>query len=89
MFENSKNFVFITIAIACIAILLFAYLMWYVSPSEIAETVTVIANTESGCIAETNDGFPVNIGPCDANEGDMISAMVDTKFKEREAAMNP
>jgi len=53
------------------------------------ETVKIVANTESGCIAETMDGFPVNIGPCDANEGDIISAKVDTKLKERAAAVNP
>lgn len=89
MFENSKYSLMIVIAIISVGILLFGYLMWYVSPTEFAETVIIIANTESGCIAETEDGFPVNIGPCNANPGDMISAMVDSKFKEREAAMNP
>lgn len=79
----------IVILIIITSLILLSYLSWYVSPNEVAETVKIIANTESGCIAETLDGFPVNIGPCNANEGDMISAMVDSKFKEREAAMNP
>lgn len=79
----------IVILIIITSLILLSYLSWYVSPTEVAETVKIIANTESGCIAETLDGFPVNIGPCNANEGDMISAMVDSKFKEREAAMNP
>ncbi len=79
----------IIVAIIGVAVLLLGYLSWYVSPNEIVEMVKIIANTEEGCIAETSDGFPVNIGPCNAKQGDTISAMVDTKFKEREAAMNP
>ena len=89
MFENSKYSVMIVIAMVCAASVTLAYLAWFVSPTKIAETVKIIANTEEGCIAETSDGFPVNIGPCDAESGDFISAMVDTKFKERERAMNP
>ena len=33
------------------ALVLFAYLMWYVSPDEYMERVKVIAVTEAGCIA--------------------------------------
>jgi len=89
LFENSKYSVMIGVAILATGIILLMYLAWYVSPNEILETVTIIANTESGCIGETNDGFPINIGPCDSKAGDMISAMVDVKYKQREAAMNP
>jgi len=89
LFENSKYSVMIGVAILATGIILLMYLAWYVSPNEIVETVTIIANTESGCIGETNDGFPINIGPCDSKAGDMISAMVDVKYKQREAAMNP
>lgn len=89
LFENSKYSVMIVIAIVCTATVLSGYIFWYVSPSEVAETVKIIANTKEGCIGETEDGFPINIGPCNAKEGDYISAMVDTKYKEREAAMNP
>lgn len=79
----------IVVAMIVAGIILLAYLSWYVSPNEVSETVTIIANTESGCIGETNDGFAINIGPCNAQAGDMISAMVDIKYKQREAAMNP
>ena len=89
LFENSRFTVLLALAMIGVAILALGYLTWYVSPTEIAETVEIIANTENGCIAETLDGFSVNIGACDAKAGDMITAMVDTKFKEREAAMNP
>ena len=76
-------------AIAIVSVLLLAYLMWYVAPEENIERVKVIAVTESGCIAETFDGFAVNIGECQAQSGDYVLASVDQKTKERAAAMNP
>jgi len=79
----------ILVAMIGIAVVSAGYLSWYMSPTEVVETVEIIANTESGCIAETMDGFPVNIGPCNASAGDMIAAKVDSKYKEREAAMGP
>ena len=75
--------------IAIVSVLLLAYLMWYVAPEENIERVKVIAVTESGCIAETFDGFAVNIGECRAQSGDYVLASVDQKTKERAAAMNP
>ena len=75
--------------IAAGAIVLFAYLMFYTAPAENIERVKIIAVTESGCIAETLDGFAVNIGECQGQPGDFVSAAVDQKTKERAAAMNP
>jgi len=75
--------------IAIGAILLFAYLMWYVAPEENIERVKIIAVTEAGCIAETFDGFAVNIGTCLDKPGEYVLALVDQKTKERAAAMNP
>ena len=89
MYEFSNKTLKIGVTVVVVTALLFGYQMWHVSPSWVMETVKIVANTESGCIAETMDGFPVNIGPCDANEGDIISAKVDTKLKERAAAVNP
>jgi len=71
------------------ALLLFAYLMWYVEPEENMELVKVIAITEEGCIGETMDGFAVNIGHCQAKPGQYVDALIDQKTKERAAAMNP
>ena len=71
------------------AVVLFAYLMWYVAPDEYIERVKVIAVTESGCIAETFDGFAVNIGNCQVQSGEYANAVIDKKVKERAAAMNP
>lgn len=87
--KGMNSIVFVGGVIAVGAILLFAYLMWYVAPEENIETVKVIAVTESGCIAETMDGFAVNIGQCDQQPGEYTTALVDKKLKERAAAMNP
>ena len=68
---------------------LFAYLMFYVSPDMVTERVKLIAITDKGCIAETNDGFAVNIGSCSGNPEDFIVATYDAKIKERASLMNP
>lgn len=73
-------------AIAAVGIL---YMTVFVAPAEIEERVKIIAITQSGCIAETLDGFAVNIGQCNAQPGDIITALVDQKVKERAMAMNP
>lgn len=76
-------------AIIVVAVLAFAYLMWFTSPDYVVQNVTVIANTAEGCIAETMDGFSVNIGSCDAEPNDVISAKYDINVLKREIAMNP
>jgi len=87
---SSKNSLFIVGGVIAVgATLLFAYLMWYVAPEKNIEMVKVIAVTDSGCIAETLDGYAVNIGECQAQPGQYIDAHVDQKVKERAAMMNP
>jgi flagellar basal body-associated protein FliL len=87
--KSDKKSIFIIAGVILVgAVLLFAYLMWYVSPEEYSERVKVIAVTGDGCIAETFDGFAVNIGECNAKSGEYVNALIDKKVKER-AAMNP
>ena len=43
------------------AVLLFAYLMWYVAPEEVVESVKVIATTEEGCIAVTKEKLCIQL----------------------------
>ncbi len=86
---SNKNSFLIIGGITIVAILLLVYLMWYMSPEENKEMVKIIAVTEDGCIAETLDGFAVNIGTCQGNPGQYVEALVDQKMKERAAAMNP
>lgn len=87
--SGKKSLLIVSGILAAIGLSLFAYLMFYTAPEETSEWVKVIAITESGCIAETLDGFAVNIGPCQVEEGEMVIAMVDQKVKDRAAAMNP
>ena len=87
--KNVNSLLVVGGVIAIVSVLLFAYLMWYVSPEENIERVKVVAVTESGCIAETFDGFAVNIGDCQEKPGAYATAMVDQKTKERAALMNP
>ena len=62
---------------------IFVYLFWYDSTDKVTERVRVIANIGEGCIAETHDGFAVNIGPCDAFPGEVIVATFDVKSKKQ------
>jgi len=88
--KSGKNTTFIIAGVIAIgAGLLFAYLMFYTAPAEKIETVKVIAVTNDGCIAETMDGFSVNIGDCNGQPGQYVNALVDQKIKERAALMNP
>ena len=86
---SNKNSFLIFGGVAVVSVLLFAYLMWYVAPEENMDLVKIIAITESGCIAETLDGFAVNIGDCNAQPGQYVNALVDQKTKDRAALMNP
>ena len=87
--SSKRSLLIVSGILAAIGISLFAYLMFYTAPAEVMERVQVIAVTESGCIAQTMDGFAVNIGQCSAQEGEYVFALVDQKTKERAAAMNP
>ena len=88
--KSRKNSTLIVSGILALAGgLLFAYLMFYTAPEESFELVKVVAVTSEGCIAETFDGFSVNIGECNAQPGEYVDALVDQKIKDRAAAMNP
>ena len=89
--KSGKNTTFIIAGVIAVgAGLLFAYLMFYTAPAEEKELVKIIAVTDDdGCVAETMDGYAVNIGDCDVKPGQFIDALVDQKTKERAALMNP
>jgi flagellar basal body-associated protein FliL len=87
--SSNKSMIMVIVIIAGIALGGLSYMTIFVEPDIIDEQVKVIAVTESGCIAETLDGFAVNIGQCNAKPGDVLMAPVDQKVKERAMAMNP
>ena len=87
--SNYKNHFIVAGILAGVGLALLVYLMFYVAPAEVLETVKIVAVTSQGCIGETLDGYAVNVGNCNAEPGDYISALVDQKLKERAALMNP
>ena len=88
--KSGKNTTLIIAGVIALgAGLLFVYLMAYTAPAEKIELVKIIAITNDGCIAETMDGFSVNIGDCNGEPGQYVDALVDQKTKERAALMNP
>ncbi len=84
-----RNYVLIFSVVVIIFVIGIFYLMSYMTPNYITADVKVVANTLDGCIVETQNGFSVNIGLCDAEPNDIISATYDTKIFERIKAMNP
>jgi len=88
--KSGKNTTLIIAGVIALgAGLLFVYLMAYTAPAEKMEMVKIIAITNEGCIAETMDGFSVNIGDCNGEPDQYVNALVDQKIKERAALMNP
>ena len=87
--SDKRSLLIVSGILASVGISLFAYLMFYTAAEVNTEWVKIIAVTDNGCIAETLDGFAVNIGECQAQQGDHVLAPVDQKVKERAAAMNP
>lgn len=87
--KTNKTTIQIFVIIIIAASSLLGYLTWYVSPDHITEKVKVIRNTENGCIVETIDNFAINIGPCNAQYGEIIIATYDAKLKHRALLMNP
>ena len=47
---------------------------WNFVPVQITEDVTVIANTEHGCVGESQYGISVVVPECSAQIGDIVSA---------------
>jgi flagellar basal body-associated protein FliL len=87
--SGKKSTLMVIGIIGAIALVGVSYMLIFVAPNTIEEPVKIIAVTENGCIAETLDGFAVNIGTCNAKPGDLIMALIDQKVKERAMAMNP
>ena len=85
--SSKKSLVMIGAILGGIAIVGLLYMTVFTAPEIVEEVVEVIAVTENGCIVETADNFAVNIGPCDAQPGDVIMAPIDQKAKERALAM--
>ena len=87
--KNEKQIVAGAIAAAIIVMAVAVFPVWNLIPNKVTETVKVVAVDESGCTAETKDGFVVKIGQCSAKPGDTITASFDGKIRDREKPFTP
>ena len=87
--SSTNSLIIVGAILGGIALVGVGYMLVFVEPEMVDQRVKVIAVTESGCIAETFDGYAVNIGSCNAQPDEILIAPVDQKLKEREYAMNP
>jgi len=87
--KNEKQIIAGGIAAAIIVMAVAVFPFWNLIPNKVTETVKIVAIDESGCTAETHDGFDVKIGLCNAKPGDSINASFDGKIRDREKPFTP
>jgi hypothetical protein len=87
--KNEKQIIAGAIAAAIIVMAVAVFPFWNLIPNNVTETVKVVLVEESGCTAETHDGFDVKIGPCNAKAGDTITASFDGKIRDRQKPFTP
>jgi hypothetical protein len=87
--KNEKQLVAGAIAAAIIVMAVAVFPFWNLIPNKVTESVKVVLVDETGCTAETHDGFDVKIGPCNAKAGDTITASFDGKVRDREKPFMP
>ncbi len=77
---SGENSLFIIGGISVLfAGILFIYLMYYTAPEENTDLVKIITVTKEDCIAETSDGFTVNIKNCNAQVSQYVNALVENQ----------
>lgn len=89
--------VLLSAMIAGIAVaIVFTVTPWNFIPTQITEDVTVIANTEYGCVGESKYGISVVVPDCSAKVGDTVSATFNVPsgklngyLEELEGRQNP
>jgi len=87
--KNEKQIIAGAIAAAIIVMAVAVFPFWNLIPNKVTETVKVVLVDQTGCTAETHDGFDVKIGPCNAKVGDSITASFDGKVRDREKPFTP
>lgn len=74
-YKKTPQLKFLVIAaVATSVILVFTITPWNILPTLVTENVTVIAITDSGCVAESRMGHSVVVSECSADVGDVVSA---------------
>jgi len=76
--------------------IVFTVTPWNYIPTEVTEDVTVIANTEYGCVGESQHGMIVVVPECSAQAGEIVSAIFNVPsgklngyWEELEKRQNP
>jgi hypothetical protein len=87
--KNEKMIVAGAIAAAITVMAVGIFPFWNLIPNNVTEMVRVVEVDQSGCTAETHDGFDVKIGQCNAKPGDNITATFDGKIRDREKPFTP
>jgi hypothetical protein len=87
--KNEKQIIAGSIAAAIIVMAVAVFPFWNLIPNNVTEQVKVVAVDESGCTAETQDGFIVKIGACNAKPGDNVTASFDGKIRDRQKPFTP
>jgi len=89
--------VLLSALIAGIAVaIVFTVTPWNFIPTQVTEDVIVIANTEDGCVGESQYGISVVVPECSAKVGDIVSATFNVPsgklngyWQELERRQNP
>jgi len=70
----SRRVLFSALIAGIVVVIVFTVTPWNFIPTEVTEDITVIANTEYGCVGESQYGISVVVPECDAHVGDTVSA---------------
>jgi len=70
----SRRVLMSAMIVAIAVAVVFTITPWNYIPTEVTEDVTVIVNTEYGCVGESQYGTSVVVPQCSAQVGDTVSA---------------
>ncbi len=70
----SRRVLFSAIIAGFAVVIVFTVTPWNFVPTQVTEDVTVIANTEYGCVGESQYGISVVVPECSAQVGDTVSS---------------
>lgn len=92
----SRRVLLSTVIAGIAVVIVFTVTPWNFIPTEVTEDVTVIANTEYGCVGESQYGLSVVVPECSAQVGDTVSATFNVPsgklngyWEELERRQNP
>jgi hypothetical protein len=70
----SRRVLLAAVIVGIAVTVVFTVTPWNFIPTQVTEDVTVIANTEYGCVGESQYGLSVVVPECSAQVGDTVSA---------------